>query len=59
MISLPQPDVILTHESDLDGLVAGVLLRRLARKLFDVDVPMQAYPYNYWRQREPRETAAW
>ena len=32
MISLPQPDVILTHESDLDGLVAGVLLRRLARK---------------------------
>jgi hypothetical protein len=28
--SLPRPDVIITHESDLDGLVAGVLLQRLA-----------------------------
>ena len=59
MISLPKPDVILTHESDLDGLVSGVLLRRLARKLFDVDVPLEAYHYNTWRQREPREAAAW
>ena len=25
---LPKPEVILTHESDLDGLVAGVLLQR-------------------------------
>ena len=32
MMALPQPDVILTHESDLDGLVAGVLLQRLAKK---------------------------
>ena len=27
---LPQPEVIITHESDLDGLIAGVLLQRLA-----------------------------
>lgn len=59
MVSLPKPDVILTHESDLDGLVSGVLLRRLARKLFDVDVPIEAFHYNTWRQREPREAAAW
>lgn len=59
MISLPQPDVILTHESDLDGLVAGVLLRRLARKLFDVDVRLEAHHYHTWRQREPREASAW
>ncbi len=59
MISLPKPDVILTHESDLDGLVSGVLLRRLARKLYDVDVRLEAHHYHTWRQREPREAAAW
>jgi len=56
---LPRPDVILTHESDLDGLIAGVLLRRLARKLFDVDVRLEACNYNYWKQRELREKAGW
>jgi len=59
MTSLPKPDVILTHESDLDGLVSGVLLQRLARRLFETDVPLEAHAYNYWRQREPREAAAW
>jgi oligoribonuclease NrnB/cAMP/cGMP phosphodiesterase (DHH superfamily) len=59
MMSLPKPDVILTHESDLDGLIAGVLLQRLARKLFDSEVRLEAHAYNYWRQREPREAAAW
>ena len=56
---LPRPEVIITHESDLDGLVAGVLLRRLAAKLFNVDVRLEAYSYNFWRQREPRERAGW
>src|SRR6266478_3793013 len=59
MVSLPKPDVILTHESDLDGLVSGVLLQRLARKVFDTAVPLEAYHYNTWRQREPKEAAAW
>jgi hypothetical protein len=57
--SLPRPEVILTHESDLDGLVAGVLLQRLARHLFQTDVRLEACNYNYWKQREPREKAAW
>jgi oligoribonuclease NrnB/cAMP/cGMP phosphodiesterase (DHH superfamily) len=57
--SLPRPEVILTHESDLDGFVAGVLLRRLARKLFNADVRVEACNYNYWKQRELRERAAW
>ncbi len=57
--ALSRPDVILTHESDLDGLVAGVLLQRLARKLFNDDVRLEACNYNYWKQREPRERAAW
>jgi oligoribonuclease NrnB/cAMP/cGMP phosphodiesterase (DHH superfamily) len=57
--SLPKPDVIITHESDLDGLVAGVLLQRLARKLFGADIRLEACHYNFWRQRELRERSAW
>jgi hypothetical protein len=59
MVSLPKPDAIFTHESDLDGLVAGVLLKRLAQALFGVDVPLMAYHYNGWKQRDHRERAAW
>jgi len=59
MTALPRPDVIITHESDLDGLVAGVLLKRLAKKLFGDDVRLEAYHYNFWKQREPREKAGW
>lgn len=57
--SFSKPDVIITHESDLDGFVAGILLHRLARKLFNADVRLEAYNYNFWKQREPREKAAW
>jgi len=58
--SLPRPEVIITHESDLDGLVSGVLLQRLARKMFDADVRLEAYQYNQqWRQRDLREKSGW
>lgn len=59
MIALPKPEVILTHESDLDGLLSGLLLQRLARKMFGCDVPLEANHYNAWRQRQLRERAAW
>jgi oligoribonuclease NrnB/cAMP/cGMP phosphodiesterase (DHH superfamily) len=59
MLTLPKPEVILTHESDLDGFVAGLLLQRLAFKLYGERVPLQAYHYNFWKQRELRERAAW
>jgi hypothetical protein len=59
MVSLPKPDVILTHENDLDGLVAGVLLYRLARQLFGADVRLEAWNYNGLRQRPLGEAAAW
>lgn len=59
MLSLPRPDVILTHESDLDGLVAGVLLRRLARKLFNEDTRLEAWNYQGWRNRPMTEKSAW
>lgn len=59
MRDLPHPEVIFTHESDLDGLLSGVLLQRLAKKLFNTDVRIEAFHYNFWRQRELRERAAW
>jgi hypothetical protein len=59
MTQLSKPEVIITHESDLDGLLAGVLLQRLAKKLFGADAPLEAYHYNFWRQRELREKAGW
>lgn len=59
MLSLPQPQVVLTHESDLDGLVAGLLLRRLARELFRADVPLQAWNYQGWKNRSMNERVAW
>ena len=59
MEALPKPDVILTHESDLDGLVAGVLLQRLAHKLFGETIPLEAFHYHNWKGRELRERAAW
>jgi oligoribonuclease NrnB/cAMP/cGMP phosphodiesterase (DHH superfamily) len=51
--------VILTHESDLDGLVAGVLLQRLAKKLFNATVRLEAWNYNGWRNRQMTEKSAW
>ena len=59
MLTLPKPEVIITHESDLDGLVAGLLLQRLAQKIYGEKVPLAAYHYNYWKQRDLRERAAW
>lgn len=59
MMTLPKPEVIFTHESDLDGLIAGVLLQRLARKLFGADVRLEACHYNFWKQLELREKSAW
>ena len=57
--SLSRPDVIITHESDLDGLISGVLLQRLAKSLFSSDVRLEAYNYHNWRQRELRERSGW
>jgi len=59
MAPLPKPEVIITHESDLDGLLAGVLLQKLARQLFGVEIPLEAYHYNFWKQRDLRERSAW
>ena len=59
MIALPKPEVIITHESDLDGFLAGSLLQRLAKHLFGENVRLEAYHYNFWKVRDLREKAAW
>ncbi len=59
MSELPKPEVIITHESDLDGFVAGHLLQRLAQQLFNTAVPLQAWNYTNWEQRNLRERTAW
>lgn len=59
MDALPRPDVILTHESDLDGFVAGHLLRDLARTKFGEEIRLEAWNTPAWRQRPPRERSAW
>ncbi|MBI5772805.1 MAG: DHH family phosphoesterase [Verrucomicrobia bacterium] len=56
---LPRPEVILTHESDLDGFVSGLLLQRLARKLFGDDVKLEAWNYQGWKNRALHERSAW
>src|SRR5258708_12017381 len=59
MTALPKPEIIITHESDLDGLIAGLLLLKLAKKLFGTDIPLAPYHYNFWKQGELREKSAW
>jgi hypothetical protein len=56
---LPKPEVIITHESDLDGFLAGLLLQRLAKHLFGEDIRLEAFHYNFWKQRDLREKSAW
>jgi oligoribonuclease NrnB/cAMP/cGMP phosphodiesterase (DHH superfamily) len=58
-VSLPKPEVIFTHESDLDGLLSGLLLQRLAQKLFGSKPTLEAYHNHNWRQRNLHEKSAW
>jgi oligoribonuclease NrnB/cAMP/cGMP phosphodiesterase (DHH superfamily) len=59
MVDLPKPEVICTHESDLDGLVSGILLQRLGQKLFGETPRLEAYHNHNWRQRGLPEKSAW
>ena len=57
MIALPHPEVIITHESDLDGLVAGVLLQRLAKKVFNAKIPSKPITTTSGSNAIPRKSA--
>ncbi|HAB17603.1 MAG TPA: DHH family phosphoesterase [Verrucomicrobiota bacterium] len=59
MAPLSRPEVICTHESDLDGLLAGLLLQRLAKHFFGSEVQLQAWNYQGWKNRTMGEAIAW
>lgn len=59
LASAPKPEVILTHESDLDGMVSGLLLQRVARKLYNEEIRLEAWNYQAWQKRQLREATAW
>ena len=54
-MSLSKPEVIYTHESDLDGFVSGLLLQRLAEKLFSARPRLLAFHNQIWKQRPLNE----
>jgi nanoRNase/pAp phosphatase (c-di-AMP/oligoRNAs hydrolase) len=58
-VSLTKPDVIYTHESDLDGLVSGLLLQNLAERLFEARPRLLAFHNQNWKQRPLQERTAW
>ena len=47
MTALPKPEVIITHESDLDGFLSGLLLQRLAKHLFGAEVRLETSPGDF------------
>jgi len=59
MVPLPKPEAILTHESDLDGLLAGLLCQQLATRLFGIRVPLLSFHNHAWKQRAMAERSAW
>jgi oligoribonuclease NrnB/cAMP/cGMP phosphodiesterase (DHH superfamily) len=59
MVPLFEPEIIFTHESDLDGFVSSLLLKNLAAHLYNVDVPIKAYGYDNWKNRAMNEHRAW
>lgn len=58
-MSLTRPDVIYTHESDLDGLVSGLLLQGLAERLYGAKPRLFAFHNQNWKQRPLPERTAW
>ncbi|MCF7668248.1 MAG: DHH family phosphoesterase [Verrucomicrobia bacterium] len=56
---LPKPYVVFTHESDLDGFVAGHLLHRLAKMRNEDHVRFEAYNYENWPKRLLNESGGW
>lgn len=59
MSSLPRPERIFTHQSDLDGLVSGLLLKRLADSEFGSGTRLEAHHYPSWKMRNLSERCAW
>ncbi|MDB4459259.1 DHHA1 domain-containing protein [bacterium] len=54
-----KPEVIITHESDLDGFVSGLLLQRLAKEKFGTEPRLLAYNHQTFKNRHFVENAGW
>ncbi|MEO0278821.1 MAG: DHH family phosphoesterase [candidate division WOR-3 bacterium] len=54
-----KPDIIFTHETDLDGFVSGILLQELAQKIFGQKIEIVPHTIQSWRQYKPNEKIAW
>lgn len=54
-----KPEVIFTHDGDLDGFVSGLLLKELVEKLFGEGVPLEPVTIQGWRTRKNSERVAW
>jgi len=39
--------------------VAGLVASKIGQKDYQKTIPLEAYHYNYWKQRDLRERAAW
>ncbi|MBG88217.1 MAG: phosphoesterase [Verrucomicrobiales bacterium] len=59
MKPLPKPELIFTHESDLDGLLSGLLLQKLSASEFGETARIESHHYPSWRTRTLREQCAW
>lgn len=59
MKALTKPERIFTHESDLDGLLSGLLLKRLAKEEFGENIRLEAHSYPSWKMRSLSERCAW
>lgn len=59
MFPLPQPEIIFTHDGDWDGFISGCLLQRLARTLFDIEVPLEPLSSSPWATLKRFPNRAW
>ena len=59
MDQLPKPEIIVTHDGDLDGLLSGMLLQKLSGVLYGEEVRLLGYQNQAWHSRCLRENAAW
>lgn len=59
MSRLTKPEVIFTHESDLDGFVSGCLLQRLAKLLYQTDIPLEPLSSSPWGNLKRYPKTAW
>ena len=59
MSPYPEPEIIFSHESDLDGFLSGCLLQRLCTILYDREVPLEPLSASPWTTLKRFPERAW